>query len=83
MRIYLQTPTVDDKPPRFYHLMLQEDLLDGWTLVSESGQQGSPGRVKRQYFSDRDAAVDALVEARNAQLKKGFRVVFAVGQENT
>ena len=42
MRIYLQTPPNAEGNPRYYHLFLQEDLIEGWTLVKENGQQGSP-----------------------------------------
>jgi len=37
MRIYMQIPPVGDKAPRYYHLHLQEDLLEGWTLIREWG----------------------------------------------
>jgi predicted DNA-binding WGR domain protein len=77
----MQTPVMDDKPPRYYHLHLQEDLLEGWTLVVESGYQGSPGRVRREHYPDREGAEAALIKMRSAQLKRGFRVVFAEGQE--
>ena len=77
----MQTPAAGDKPPRFYHLLLQEDLLEGWTLVVESGNQGAAGRVRRQYFVDRESAENALMQARDAQLKRGYRVMFAQGQE--
>ena len=81
MRIYMQTPPEGDKPPRFYHLLLQEDLLEGWTLIMESGNQGASGRVRQQYFVDREAAESALMQARDAQLKRGYRVMFSQGQE--
>jgi predicted DNA-binding WGR domain protein len=81
MRIYMQTPPEGDKPPRFYHLFLQEDLLDGWTLVKESGNQGASGRLQRVHFSSRDEAQEALEKARDAQIKRGYRVVFAKGDD--
>ena len=77
----MQIPALEGKPPRFYHLLLQEDLLEGWTLIVESGNQGASGRVRRQYFVDHDAAMNALMQARDAQLKRGYRVMFAQGQE--
>jgi predicted DNA-binding WGR domain protein len=80
MRIYMQMPPGENRAPRFYHLHLQEDLLEGWTLVSESGYQGSPGRVKREYFSDRDTALQALIRNRDNHLKRGYRIVFAQGE---
>lgn len=81
MRIYLQTPPTADSPPRFYHLFLQEDLINGWTLVKESGYQGSSGRVVKSHYTDRDEALTALLKARDAQLKRGYRVVFIRGEQ--
>jgi len=83
MRVYLQMIEDPEKAPRFYLLMLQEDLIDGWTLVREWGQQGLPGRVKRDHFDTRDAAEHALLKVRDAQLKRGYRVVYARGAELT
>ncbi len=83
MRIYMQIPAVDERVPRFYHLLLQEDLLEGWVLVREWGQQGSSGKVKREHFASREAAEQALVEARDAQLRRGYRVVFMTGSYQT
>jgi predicted DNA-binding WGR domain protein len=83
MRIYLQTPPTGDKPPRYYHLILQPDLLEGWSLVKEWGFQGSPGRLIRQYHRTREEAEQALLAARDIQLKRGYRQVFAVGQSAT
>lgn len=80
MRIYMQTPPLGDKPPRFYHLHLQEDLLEGWTLVKESGYQGSSGKVTKEYFKQRDSAMDALMKVRERQIQRGFRIVFAQGE---
>jgi predicted DNA-binding WGR domain protein len=76
MRIYMQIPPEGDKAPRYYHLHLQEDLLEGWTLVREWGYQGAGGRLKQEHFDDRDAAEEALLRARDDQLRRGYRVVF-------
>lgn len=81
MRIYMQTPVTDERPPRFYHLFLQKDLIGGWTLVREWGAQGSAGRLVREHYPDRDAAEQALLHARDAQLGRGYRIMFAEGQE--
>ena len=81
MRIYMQTQPGSEGAPRYYHLFLQEDLLEGWTLVKESGNQGSSGRLQRVHFSTRDEAQEALEKARDAQIKRGYRVVFAKGDE--
>jgi predicted DNA-binding WGR domain protein len=83
MRIYLQMPAHGDQPPRYYQLVLQEDLLGGWTLIRESGRQGAGGaRSKQEYFVNRDAAQHALLKARDGQLARGFRVVFVEGDRH-
>jgi len=76
MRIYMQIPPEGDKAPRYYHLHMQEDLLEGWTLIREWGYQGASGRVKKEHFQDREAAEATLMRARDEQIKRGFRVVF-------
>ncbi|MFN2308246.1 MAG: WGR domain-containing protein [Gammaproteobacteria bacterium] len=81
MRIYMQTPVGDDGAPRYYHLHLQEDLLEGWTLVREWGHQGSGGRVVKAHFGCREDAEQALLKARDEQLRRGYRMVFIQGQE--
>lgn len=81
MRIYMQTPYTGERPPRFYHLFLQEDLLGGWTLVKEWGFQGASGTVHREHFNDREDALRALIQSRETQVKKGYRVMFTKGEE--
>lgn len=79
MRLYLQMPPAENQPPRFYHLVLQEDLLGGWNLLREWGAQGRPGITRRDHFEDRDSALNALVEARDRQLARGYRVMYREG----
>ena len=81
MRIYLQTPVSPDNPPRYYQLLLLEDMLEGWTLVREWGQQGASGRVKRDHFATRNEAEQAMMRVRDAQLNRGYRIAFIQGQE--
>lgn len=80
MRIYLQITDGESRVPRYYQLLLQQDLLGGWTLVREWGQQGSGGRIKREHFETREGAEAALMAARDAQVGKGYRVVFVQGE---
>lgn len=68
-----------EQQPRYYQLLLQQDLIDGWTLVREWGKQGSSGRVKRDHFPNRSEALNALERVRDAQLNRGFQVVFMQG----
>lgn len=66
--------------PRFFHLILQEDLLEGWTLVKETGYQGSKGKITTQHFANHEEALGAMLQTRDAQLKRGYQVVFIQGQ---
>ena len=79
MRIYMQQPAAEGVALRFFHLSLQKDLLGGWSLVRESGYQGSAGRVIKKHFADRQEALAAMIKLRDLQLNKGYRVVFAQG----
>jgi predicted DNA-binding WGR domain protein len=76
MRLYMQILPEGDKPPRYYHLHLQEDLIDGWTLIREWGYQGTAGRLRKEHYPDRETAEAALVKVRDEQIRRGYRVVF-------
>jgi predicted DNA-binding WGR domain protein len=76
MRIYMQIPPEGNNAPRYYHLHLQEDLLDGWTLIREWGYQGVTGRLRKEHYPDRETAEGALVKLRDEQIRRGYRVVF-------
>lgn len=80
MRIYMQMREVDEQPPRYCQLQLEPDLLGGWMLIREVGNVGSAGRVKKEYFGEPVEAERAMIEQRDAQLKRGFQVVFVQGQ---
>lgn len=79
MRIYMQMPATEDKAPRYYQLLLQPDLLGGWSVVREWGTQGAAGRVKKEFFASQDDALEAIEKAREAQIQRGYRVVFMEG----
>ena len=82
MRIYMQTAATETSQPRFYQLHLGPDLLDGWMLTKEWGAQGSPGRVQKKYYATPEEAQKALIDARDQQIKRGYRIVFMEGQAN-
>lgn len=79
MRIFMQTPVLASEAPRYYQIVLQQDLLGGWTLYREWGQQGGRTSSKREIYLERDRAVAAFETARDAQVKRGFRVMFSQG----
>ena len=81
MRVYMQIPAIEEKPARFFQLILQADLLQGWSLIREWGNQGYKGRVKKEFFKDRDEALRRFVSVRDKQLESGFRIVYMEGME--
>ena len=81
MRLLLQQRPDGHEAPRFVQLMLQPDLLGGWTLVRESGKIGGRSQLRREQFLDRDDAFIALEQARDQQLKRGFQLMFVQGAE--
>jgi predicted DNA-binding WGR domain protein len=83
MRIFMQTKPAASEAPRYYQIMLQQDLLGGWTLTREWGQQGGRASLKREVYLERDDALQAFEHARDAQLKRGFHVMFSQGLESS
>ena len=81
MRLLLQQRPDGHEAPRFVQLMLQPDLLGGWTLLRETGHIGGRSSVRREQFLDQDSAIAALEQARDQQLKRGFQLMFAQGAE--
>lgn len=81
MRLLLQQRPDGHEAPRFVQLMLQPDLLGGWTLVRESGQIGGRSQLRREQFMDRDSAFAALEHARDQQIKRGFQLMFTQGAD--
>lgn len=80
MRLLLQQHPDGNEAPRFVQLMLQPDLLGGWTLVRETGLIGGRSQLRREQFLDRDTAFSALERARDLQLKRGFKLMFVQGE---
>ena len=79
MRLLLQQRPDGNEAPRFVQLMLQPDLLGGWTLVRESGLIGGRSQLRRDQFLDQPSALAAMEAARDLQLKRGFQLMFAQG----
>ena len=75
----MQTTPGVDGPPRFFELILQEDLLGGWTLIRQWGQTGVRGRHARDYFDHHNDAQQSLMDYRDRQLAKGYAVMFIHG----
>jgi len=81
MRLLLQQRPDGREAPRFVQLQLQPDLLGGWTLLRETGQIGGRSTLKREQFPDQSSAQEALESARDAQLKRGFQLMYVQGAD--
>lgn len=81
MRIYLQQRPTAGEAPKYVQLSLEQDLFGGWLLTRESGTTGARPTVKREQYLARDAAIAAFESARDAQVKRGFQIMFAQGAE--
>ncbi|MGA9333118.1 MAG: WGR domain-containing protein [Rudaea sp.] len=82
MRVYMQTKPDPAESPRYYQIALQQDLLGGWTLTREWGRQGGRITLKREVYLERDDALVAFEHARDAQIKRGFQIMFSQGAES-
>ena len=80
MRVYLQQPPSGNESPRYVQLSLLPDLLGGWELLRETGQTGGRAQLRRELYLQQDEARHAFEKARDAQLKRGFQVMFACGE---
>ena len=81
MRLLLQQKPLAGEPPKYVQLILQQDLLGGWTLLRETGQIGGRSSLRKELYADQRSAMAALEAARDAQLKRGFQLVFAQGAD--
>ena len=79
MRLLLQQRPLAGEIPKYVQLILQQDMLGGWLLLREAGQIGGKASLKREQFLQQDAALAAFEKARDAQIKRGFQVMFAQG----
>ena len=75
MRLYLQTPPASTEAPRYVQIVLEQ------TLYRETGTQGGKATLKREQYLEREAAIAAFEKARDAQLKRGYRVMFSQGMD--
>ncbi|AJC48002.1 MULTISPECIES: WGR domain-containing protein [Xanthomonas] len=81
MRVFLQQRPDGNEPPRYLQLTLQPDLLGGWELLRESGQIGGRAQLRRELYLQQEDANAAFEKARDAQLKRGFQVMFTRGAD--
>lgn len=75
----MQTRPTADEPGQFYQLILQEDLLGGWTVIRQWGRTGQRGRFRQEYFDDLPSAQLALNQYRERQADRGYKTTFIEG----
>ncbi len=80
MRVFLQQPPSGNESPRYVQLSLLADLIGGWELLRESGQVGGKAQLRRELYLQQEEASAAFEKARDAQLKRGFQVMFTSGE---
>ena len=76
----MQTRPHQETSGQFYQLILQEDLLGGWTVIRQWGRLGQRGRFRQEYFDDLPAAQEALEAYRKRQADLGFTATFVEGE---
>ena len=81
MRVFLHQHPRGADPARYLQLTLQPDLFGGWELLRESGQIGGKSQLRREQYLLQEEATAAFEKARDAQLKRGFQLVFAQGAD--
>lgn len=81
MRLFLQQKPAAGEAPKFVQLILEQDLLGGWCLIKEVGHTGGRSQLKREQFLQHDAAIIAFEKARDAQVKRGFQIMYVQGAE--
>lgn len=82
MRIYMQTRPAAGEAPRYVQLVLEQDLLGGWTLYRESGTEGGRATLRKEVYLDRDTALTAFEKTRDRQIKRGYHVMITQGMES-
>jgi hypothetical protein len=74
------TPRWPRSAPRFVQLQLQPDLLGGWTCCANRPDRRR-STLKREQYPTRPVPWRARESARDAQLKRGFQLMFAQGAD--
>ena len=53
--------------------------MGGWTLIRESGKQGSSGSIKREHYDNLDEAMNAMSKWRDKNINRGYSIAFLEG----
>jgi predicted DNA-binding WGR domain protein len=70
--IYLERHDAKQNMHRFYQLFVMPGLFDDWSLVKEWGRVGSPGTVRKEWFTTEQEAELASQKLSIKKIKKGY-----------
>ena len=72
---YLERHDSLENMHRFYQITVSPGIFGDWSLVREWGRKGSPGTVRKNWYSSADAATQAGEQIVSAKQKKGYLII--------
>ena len=70
--IYLERHDAQQNMHRFYQLFVMPGLFDNWSSVKERGRVGSPGTVRKKWFTTEQEAELASQKLSSKKIIKGY-----------
>lgn len=74
-RIYLERHDPNKNLHRFYQMFVTQGIFGDWSLVREWGRVGSPGTVRKDWFTNESEALAAEEKLLASKGKKGYYVI--------
>ena len=68
--IYMERHDAKQNMHRFYQMFLTPGLFDDWSLIKEWGRVGSPGTVRKEWFTSEQEAELASKKSAGRKLKR-------------
>jgi predicted DNA-binding WGR domain protein len=72
--IYMERHDTENNIHRFYQMFVIPGIFDDWSLVKKWGRVGSPGTVRKEWFTTEQEAELASRQLSNKKIKKGYRL---------
>jgi predicted DNA-binding WGR domain protein len=70
--VYLERHDDNDNMHRFYQMFVTPGLFDDWSLIKEWGRVGSPGTVRKEWFTTEQETELASQKISSKKIKKGY-----------
>jgi predicted DNA-binding WGR domain protein len=70
--LYLERHDDNDNMHRFYQMFVTPGLFDDWSLIKEWGRVGSPGTVRKGWFTTEQETELASQKISSKKIKKGY-----------